>query len=513
MRSHTAAITAIFILCFSGSVWAQPQPRDVTDKFYPDPPVTFTTPTLSLDEDRFATYDEILDWLNELGMDPCMQVSFIGTTTLGRKVPLITFSSGKDPKKVKVWLQGAIHGNEPAGSEALFALMQYLLKDSDGRKLLDRMEIAILPVANIDGYLSDQRVSGDGFDLNRDQTKFADPQSVLIKRAFIEWNPDVAADFHEFKPIRAETANMGTDGGAIFYDVLFLPTRHPNVPKILQEASDAYFRRPAEKTLDEAGYTHFTYFTIGERAGEMALTLGARSPQSSSTSYALSNAISFFVEIRGIGFGRHSLVRRTNSAFIIQKTMLRQVYDHQVAIKKIVSSAIRETVGAKEPVVVQFHSNPSRIPVTFLDLTRNETIDYPAMLAYDAADFTVDLVRRRPKAYVIEPSETRAIENLRTFGVKMTVLKRPKTLRVESYSVSFCEEADKSWEKIRKLDVLTETFAQKIRFEKGTVIVKAAQENANFVVSVLEPEAENGFVAFRVIEASRGAVLPVHRFF
>jgi len=47
----------------------------------------------------------------------------------------------------------------------------------------------------------------------------------------------------------------------------------------------------------------------------------------------------------------------------------------------------------------------------------------------------------------------------------------------------------------------------------GTVIVKAAQENANFVVSVLEPEAENGFVAFRVIEASRGAVLPVHRFF
>ena len=37
------------------------------------------------------------------------------------------------------------------------------------------------------------------------------------------------------------------------------------------------------------------------------------------------------------------------------------------------------------------------------------------------------------------------------------------------------------------------------------------QENANVAVSVLEPEAENGFVSFRVIEAREGQALPICR--
>ena len=111
---------------------AQPPYADLQKKVYPDPAgVVFTTPTLSLDEDRFASYDEVMAWLSARAEDPRMDLSLIGTTTKGRAVPMYRLSNGKKGRKVKVWLQGAIHGNEPATAEALFQLTDDILGTKD----------------------------------------------------------------------------------------------------------------------------------------------------------------------------------------------------------------------------------------------------------------------------------------------------------------------------------------------------------------------------------------------
>ena len=58
----------------------------------------------------------------------------------------------------------------------------------EGARLLERMDVYILPMANLDGYLANKRVSGDGYDLNRDQTKFADPwRSCIVTTARPTW--------------------------------------------------------------------------------------------------------------------------------------------------------------------------------------------------------------------------------------------------------------------------------------------------------------------------------------
>ena len=203
--------TVLSVLLAAGSAWAQVPYADLQRKVYPDPEgVTFTTPTLTLSEDRFATYEEIMAWLEARAEDARMTLTTIGTTTKGRAVPMYCLSNGRSGRKLKVWLQGAIHGNEPAAAEALFQLTDYVLGSEDGARLLKRMDIYILPMANLDGYLADKRVSADSFDLNRDQTKFADPQSVMIKRAFMAVNPDVAVDFHEFQPNRLVNVHSET---------------------------------------------------------------------------------------------------------------------------------------------------------------------------------------------------------------------------------------------------------------------------------------------------------------
>ena len=509
MRKLT--LTAWFLLLAAVVLPAQPH-ADLQKKVYPNPEgIAFTTPTLSIAENRFASYEEVMAWLDVRAQDPRMTCTTIGTTTQGRAVPMYCLRNDAKGPKVKVWLQGAIHGNEPAAAEALFMLTDYILRTPAGAKLLDRMDVYILPMANLDGYLANKRVSGDGYDLNRDQTKFADPQSVLIKRAFMQVNPDVAVDFHEFQPNRPIKVHSEEPNAILYYDALFLPTGYPNVPQSLRDATIRLFEEPSAAALDAIGYSHFEYFTIAQRDGEMALTLNARSPQSSSTSYALSNAISFFLEIRGIGLGRLSLERRTYCGFTVARTVLESTYAHDKEIRRIVRKAVRQTTKRKDPVTVLFHSREKRVPVTFLDVEKAAPTVLEDVLVLDAREPQADLVRERPAAYLIAASETKAVENLRTLGLDVEELTEPRTFLVEEYKVASREEAGALWEKIRRVTVRTETAQARREFPAGTYVVRLDQENANYAVSVLEPEAENGFVSFRVVEAQEGRTLPICR--
>ena len=64
-----------------------------------------------------------------------------------------------------------MHGNEPASTEGVLFLLTQLLSNSEYHHLLDRLELAIVPMVNIDGYEKQDRYAANGLDLNRDQTK------------------------------------------------------------------------------------------------------------------------------------------------------------------------------------------------------------------------------------------------------------------------------------------------------------------------------------------------------
>jgi len=504
----------LFILLLCTTLSAQKQPERMTAKFFPDPPLTIQTPTNQKPfEQGLCTYDEMMSFLQSKANGHADQVilTSLGKTPGGKEIPILYFGEGKDPGKLKIWLQGGIHGNEPAGSEGLFMLVNHLLETPEGAFLLKKMDIALLPVANVDGYIAQKRTSAGGFDLNRDQTKFTDPVSKIIKRAFIQWNPEAAFDFHEYTPLQKKGADEILEGGSAgYYDVLFLPSGNLNVPANILDISTSLFQANAEKVLDAKGYSHNFYFTANVLPDGVVLAKGGNNPRSSSTSYALSNAVSLLVEIRGIGLGRTSFARRTYCSFLVAKSLLETAAENSSEVRKCVKSAISQTIKGKNDVVVTADETLVKYPVKFIDLQKNEVVSLD-MKVKDALLPVATLTRKRPTAYLLNPECKTEAGLLRIFGIKVDETEKPITIMVEGYTITRLTKDSVKWEGLYPVTVQTQLTQLEKTFPKGSFVVKLDQKNANYAVILLEPESENGFVNMAITETSPGKELPYYR--
>lgn len=489
------------------------QPEAVSKRFYPDPEKSYTTPTLSKTfKEGFSSLTEIVHYLQtQIKIYPNkVTINSIGKTPKGNDIPILYFGNRQKSRKIRVWIQAGLHGNEPAGPEATCLLVNYLLHTPEGSALLEKISLALVPVANPDGYTLLNRRSGSGYDLNRDQSKLADPVSLLLKRAYTDWNPEIALDIHEFNPIRKEFSKLRGVKSAIANDALFLPSGHLNIPIELRQLSDGLFRREAEKTLKDNGYTTGFYFTPHIKHDSIYIVKDAQSPQSSSTFQALTNAVSLFIEIRGVGLGRTSFARRTECGFLVAKSILQTAAQYSREVRITLRKAIKETCTGKKEIVVTFKPTLTKYPVSFIDFSRNERFEME-LPVLDAMQLTPVLVRKRPKAYILSDTCEVQVKKLRTLGIKVKQVQKSFSVVVEKYIVTRYHRQKQEWEKIHPVTVSTKLIKEKKHFPAGSYILPLKQKNANLAVSLLEPESANGFINFNVIETVMGQELPVYR--
>lgn len=101
--------------------------------------------------------------------------------------------------KLKVYIQAAIHGNEPAADQAAMALLGKMdLNQTWTASLLEKMDILMLPRYNVDGVHYFQRILANNLDPNREAIKLDRRQSRDIRRGFGEYGPHISIDLHEF---------------------------------------------------------------------------------------------------------------------------------------------------------------------------------------------------------------------------------------------------------------------------------------------------------------------------
>ena len=178
-----------FILIFKFtfvSAQLNQEPRNITKKFFSElNELENITPALKKKK-GFTNYQELLNYIDEKVQNYPELVSsnFIGESQKGKKIPILHISknSNYDIKKLRVWMQGGLHGNEPASTESLLYLIHLILEDPDYKYLLDKIDLVILPMANIDGFLKNDRYAANGLDLNRDHTKIMAPETRASKR-------------------------------------------------------------------------------------------------------------------------------------------------------------------------------------------------------------------------------------------------------------------------------------------------------------------------------------------
>jgi hypothetical protein len=216
------------------------------------------------------------------------------------------------------------------------------------------------------------------------------------------------------------------------------------------------------------------------------------------------------VETRGIGLGRTSFPRRTHSTYLVASSFLESALHHKDEITRIVAGAREATVAATEWITVLNEPFIYTAGVSFIDLSNGELITLDLKIR-DAENMTPKLTRPRPEGYLLEGSCVREAEILSLLGLQVEKTKKRKRYRVESFVIKEYKESDEEWEKIKTVAVTADLINQKRVFQEGSYYVDLHQKNANYAISVLEPESLNGFVSYRVTPTSTGDTLTIHR--
>ena len=238
-------------LLLGGCVSFSPQSRAITETFFPDPEadVALTTPAFKKSR-GFTKYAEMTAFLQRLVAvhADVARLESLGDSRKGRAIHVVYLQADTSTTGVplRVWMQGGLHGNEPASTEGLLVFLQDLLED-DPSAALRNVSLAIVPMANPDGYDRQIRPSHGGLDLNRDQTKLQAPESRLLKRGFNDFAPHVAVDFHEYRSYRRDFIRFGKRGITQIYDAMFLYSGNLNVPESLRRfTQDVYVAAAVE---------------------------------------------------------------------------------------------------------------------------------------------------------------------------------------------------------------------------------------------------------------------------
>ncbi len=499
---------SIVALAAFGCAPLSPQPPGITEKLYPDPDVELSTPAFRKSS-GFTTHQELTAFLDALVSThgERIRIESVGTSQKGRDIPIVflgNWSGHADP--LRVFFQGGLHGDEPASTEGLLHLLQQLLEDPEQAKVLDAIELAVIPCANVDGFERQWRAAANGLDLNRDQTKIMIPETTLLKSAFNAFAPHVAVDFHEFRAYRRDFRVFGKRGVAHLYDVMFLYTGNLNVPASLRSLIADTFVAEARAEAERHDLRSHDYVTTHKYYDEVQFNQGSTNARSSATNFALANTVSSLIEVRGVALGRDSFTRRVMTTYRIASQYLRSSKEHAERVREVLA----QTAANRTPVVVRSARRVSRGTLDAVDVALERPIDVEVTVR-NALDSIPRLVRKRPYAYLLLPEAQAAVMRLRTLGVQVDQLQSAQSFTVERYRVTEHGEASQLYEGVYRQTVRTEVTQKTMTFPAGTYVVRMDQSKVGLAIETLEPEASNSFVSYSVLETRAGSELPVYR--
>jgi protein MpaA len=137
-----------------------------------------------LTQRNYAQFVQRLDAL------PSIDLSTIGL--IGEyPVHCISLKNSRE-KTCKILLTAGVHGDEPAGVEAVLHLLE-----NERSELLEQFSFAIVPCINPSGYVHNTRENGQGADINRSFEEDHVNEVHLIKDLLQGQQIDCFVDLHE----------------------------------------------------------------------------------------------------------------------------------------------------------------------------------------------------------------------------------------------------------------------------------------------------------------------------
>ncbi|KAI1477482.1 carboxypeptidase [Daldinia eschscholtzii] len=436
------------------------------------------------------------------------------TSEEGRAFPYAVLSSPPSPReskgpKLRVWIQGGVHGNEPAGDQAVLALLGKLDADRSWReRLLERLEITLLPRYNPDGVAYFQRALASNLDPNREHTKLFRGISRGHKRLLSSFSPHVTVDMHEFTGTRPS----GSDGVYKHgMDALIAAGKNLNTHPDIRNISEVLFSAGIGERLVRKGFRWEPYFTGASTGSEIVLDEAGSDAKSGRNNYALAQSVTILCEVRGIRLADQHFQRRVATALSMVGAILDIAVENFDEVYQTVEGAIDKFINSDDPIVLTDYPNPTKRNITFVDRTNGQLTQVPVTFL-STTPTTANQTRVRPEAYLIPRTWSDLASRLRDSGVIVETLKDGYRGPAEALTITSTSVARGYYEGAVQVTVTTKpTQKEELVLPPGSFRVSTRQKNAALAFVALEPENVDSYVRFNLVPVQTGDEYPIFR--
>jgi hypothetical protein len=430
----------------------------------------------------------------------------------GRTLPFLFLSSPSrisNTTKLRVYIQGAIHGNEPSADQGIMSLLGKMDANATWTaNLLDRMDILVLTRYNADGVFYFQRELASNIDPNREHTKLVKEQSRNIKRRVSAWQPHVVLDVHEF-------AAHNVFGGVYRHglDVMIATGGDLNTHKDIRNMSEKLFVPAMEDLLESRGIRAGPY-VLGDTSDEVGSPIlfeeSITSPASGTNAAGLAQAVSILLETRGQFLASQHYQRRVASQLTMMEAILNTAYENAEMIEETITSAIEEFIESDEDIVLSDTPIATNRTFPMVDI-RNGTLEDVEVGFLSTTPTKANATRSRPEAYIIPRNWFDLAEKLRIMGVEVEELSYEYTGTVTAYNITTSRLDTALYEGTVRNYVTTEPVEREVRLRPGSFRVSTRQKNAAYAFVTLEPESPVSYVTFGFFPLSTGYEYPIFR--
>ncbi len=483
---------------------------------FPEPSVKYTTPAFEAGRTTWTSNAEVALWLRALVREgrsapgsPSVRLLTPGTSQGGVPIEALLFTRLADATpaglqraaRPTVLLIGQQRGDEPAGAEALLAIAQDLAQGPLAR-LLEQVNVVLLPRANPDGAKAGSSTTTSGVDLDRDHLLLRTPEAQALAQLARDFRASVVVDLHEYAAVKPYLEKFGA---VQRFDALVQYATVANLPEFITKAAEEWFRRPVLASLTAQGLSSEWLYTASSDNAEKKMTMGSIEPDTARNANGLRNAISFSIESRGVGLGRLHFARRVHTHVVAVRSVLERAAQRAgdlAQVRKFVDAEV-VALACRSPAVVAGAMSPSEYTLTMLDPITGA--DRPLSVAWDSAlEIEVRKARARPCGYWLGEAQIDAVLRLRGLGVVVQQLQQNGVVRGEVYREATRAAAARAGAADSLLRLEVETVPSLIDAASGSYYVPLDQPLANLAFAALEPDSPNSYVAHRVVNALGG---------
>lgn len=441
------------------------------------------------------------------------------------------------------------HGNEQSAKEAALWFIRDLAL-GELKPLLKKMNFLIIPQANPYGNWFDQRSNEQDLDLNRDHVKLEAPEVEAIHRVFKAWTPEVTMDVHE----------KGDD----FYRVSIGCVSNANISLQIQDFSRKTILAEVEENLKKKRIAFYEYLVtqrmgIDSSAGvryrpedlekrEMMKRYSTTDLNDGRNSLGIYETLSFIQE----GASRRdidTLRERTRWQYSGIRHFAESIAKYREKINALVRT-LREKLLEKAKVYSEDDHVHLRMKYIrnenqpFLTIKKFEQLDVPirgvlkvdkkagdTLAASDIASYPYptryrvmeEVVKNwfpdveptisvpRPLGYIITAKNKEVVETILRHGLKAEVFNNDLNLEVEAYTVTDITPAE--YDYLPPQNISFEKKDIQTIIKKGDFYVSCAQEGANLIPCLLEPQSQYGFIRYWKLKLvpEKDDIFPIYR--